>query len=74
MTTKQIEEGTVEECLPDLRFRVNLDSGRQIIAYTAGKMRINKIKVIVGDRVAVEIDPYGGKATNRVIRRLDAKR
>ncbi len=67
---KIIAEGMVEECLPDLKFRITLDDGKQIMAYTAGKMKLNKIKVLVGDRVKVELDPYGGKATNRVIRRL----
>lgn len=70
MSDKKIVEGVVEEALPDLKFRVNLDDGKQIMAYTAGKMKLHKIKVLVGDRVVVELDPYGGKATNRMIRRL----
>ena len=67
---KELVEGTVVEVLPDLRYRVQLKDGKDIIAYTSGKMKINKIHVIVGDRVRVELDPYGGKATNRLIRRL----
>lgn len=69
MTKKETAEGIVQEALPDLRFRVLLDDGRLMIAYTAGKMVRNKIKVIVGDRVVVEPDPYHGKATNRLVRR-----
>lgn len=67
---KQIAEGMVEECLPDLKYRITLDDGRSIMAYTAGKMKLNKIRVLVGDRVRVELDPYGGKATNRMVFRI----
>jgi translation initiation factor IF-1 len=51
-------EGLVTEILPDARFRVQLDAGREIIAYTAGKMRKNRIKTLAGDRVTVEMSPY----------------
>lgn len=67
---KKVAEGMIEEALPNLLYRITLDDGRSVIAYTAGKMKLNKIKVLVGDRVRVELDPYGGKATNRLIRRL----
>jgi translation initiation factor IF-1 len=62
--------GIVEEALPDLKFRITLEDGRSIMAYTAGKLKFHKIKIIIGDRVMVELDPYGGKATNRVVIRL----
>lgn len=51
-------EGLVTELLPDTRFRVQLDNGHQIIAYTAGKMKKNRIKTLAGDRVTVEMSPY----------------
>jgi len=51
-------EGLVVEILPDARFRVQLDAGHEIIAYTAGKMRKNRIKTLAGDRVTVEMSPY----------------
>ncbi len=51
-------EGIVDEVLPDARFRVKLDSGHLIIAYTAGKMKKNRIKTLAGDRVTVEMTPY----------------
>ena len=51
-------EGLVLEILPDARYRVQLDSGHEIIAYTAGKMKKNRIKTIEGDRVTVEMSPY----------------
>ena len=50
--------GLVEEVLPDSRFRVTLDNGHKLIAYTSGKMRKNRIRSIVGDRVHVEMTPY----------------
>ena len=51
-------QGTIAEALPDGRFRVTLESGSEIIAYTAGKMRRFRIKSVVGDRVHVEMTPY----------------
>ncbi len=51
-------EGRVEEALPDGRFRVKLDNDHVIIAYTAGKMKKNRIRAIAGDRVKVEMTPY----------------
>jgi len=48
-------EGTISECLPNAQFKVLLDSGITIRVYTAGKLMINKIKIIVGDRVIVEL-------------------
>ena len=51
-------EGRVTEILPDARYRVELDNGHQIVAYTAGKMKKNRIKTLAGDRVIVEVSPY----------------
>jgi translation initiation factor IF-1 len=51
-------EGLVTEILPDARYRVQLDNGRMIIAYTAGKMKKNRIRTLAGDRVTVEMSPY----------------
>lgn len=51
-------EGLVLEILPDARFRVRLENGHEIIAYTAGKMKKNRIKTLAGDRVTVEMSPY----------------
>lgn len=61
--------GTVEEALPNALFRVMLDGEEKpTIAYLAGKMRKYKIRVLVGDRVGVVPEPYGGKA--RIAKRL----
>ena len=51
-------EGKVDEALPDGRFRVKLENGHEIIAYTAGKMRKSRIRTLAGDRVTVEMTPY----------------
>lgn len=59
--------GVVTEALPNALFRVELDSGEEILAYLAGKMRLHRIKVLLGDTVQVKIDPYGGKG--RIVRR-----
>lgn len=61
-------QGVVEEALPNTLFRVSLDSGDTVLAYLAGKMRLHRIKVLVGDKVLVHLDPYGGKG--RITRRL----
>ncbi len=51
-------EGVVAEILPGGQFRVQLDGQHEILVYTAGKMRKNRIKTMVGDRVTVEVTPY----------------
>ncbi|MDR0744563.1 MAG: translation initiation factor IF-1 [Holosporales bacterium] len=50
--------GSVTEILPNAMFRVNLDNGHMILAHTSGKMRKNRIRVLVGDKVKVEMTPY----------------
>ncbi len=51
-------EGLVLELLPDARYRVKLDNGHELVAYTSDKMRKNRIKTLAGDRVTVEVSPY----------------
>ena len=50
--------GVVNEVLPDSRFRVTLDNGHELIAYTAGKMRKHHIRILAGDKVTLELSPY----------------
>jgi len=50
--------GKVDEVLPDSRFRVTLDNGHTLIAYTGGKMRKFRIRILSGDRVSLELSPY----------------
>jgi translation initiation factor IF-1 len=51
-------EGSVTELLPNATFRVKLDNGHEVLAHTSGKMRKNRIRVLVGDKVNVEMTPY----------------
>lgn len=50
--------GMVTEVLPDSRFRVTLDNGHPLIAYTGGKMRKHHIRILAGDKVSLEMSPY----------------
>jgi len=60
MTKEEVLEfsGIVTELLPNAMFRVKLDNEHEIIAYTAGRMRKNRIRVLAGDKVTVEMTPY----------------
>ena len=51
-------DGVVAEVLPDARFRVTLDNGHALIAYSVGKMRKHHIRIIQGDKVSLEVSPY----------------
>ncbi len=55
---KLVLEGTVIETLPNTTFKVQLDNGHEILAYLSGKMRKHYIRVLLGDRVRVELSPY----------------
>ncbi|MHB8860151.1 MAG: translation initiation factor IF-1 [Minisyncoccota bacterium] len=72
--TKTTTVGSVEEVLPNSLFRVMLPAkeeggeGEIVLAYLAGKMRLHRIRVLVGDQVDMVLDPYGGRA--RIVRRL----
>ncbi len=59
MAEEKIEvEGTVIEALPGTQFKVRLDNGHEILAYLSGKMRKYYIRILLGDRVRVEMSPY----------------
>jgi translation initiation factor IF-1 len=51
-------DGIVVELLPDTRFRVKLDNGHETLAYASGRMKKNRIRMLTGDRVTVEMTPY----------------
>ena len=51
-------EGTVVETLPNTTFKVELENGHQILAHISGKLRINYIKILPGDKVTIELSPY----------------
>ncbi len=61
--------GTVTEAFPNTLFKVKPDGeGEEFLTFLAGKMRLHRIRILIGDRVEVEIDPYGGKG--KIIKRL----
>lgn len=64
-----LRTGVVTEALPNIMFKVRLDGGEEeILTFLSGRMRLHRIRVLVGDRVELELDPYGGKA--RITKRL----
>lgn len=65
---KQKSEGQIIEALPGVTFKVMLGDGKEILAYLSGKMRLHYIKVMIGDRVALELSPDGKRG--RIVRRL----
>lgn len=66
---KIILEGIVSEALPNATFRVDLANGQPILAHISGKIRLNYIKILAGDRVQVEMSPYD-LSKGRITRRL----
>ncbi len=69
--SKQAEEviGSVDETLPNTLFRVTVEeTNKQALAYLSGRMRMNRIRVLVGDKVSLVLDPHGGRA--RIVKRL----
>ncbi len=60
--------GQVKEALPGLAFSVVLEDGRPVLAYLAGRLKINRIRVLPGDRVSLELSPDGRRG--RIVRRL----
>jgi translation initiation factor IF-1 len=66
-------EGVVQEVLPNTQFRVELSNGVNVLAYTAGKMRKNRIRILPGDRVSLEISPYDLSKARISFRHLDAR-
>ncbi|MET0427661.1 MAG: translation initiation factor IF-1 [Microvirga sp.] len=65
-------EGLVTENQPDARYRVQLDNGHEVVAYTAGKMKKNRIKTLAGDRVTVEMSPYDLEKGRLIFRHKDS--
>ena len=61
-------KGVITEALPSTLFRVKMEDETEILAYLSGKMRMHRIKVLIGDKVEVILDSYGGKG--RIIKRL----
>ena len=66
-------EGLIVEILPDARYRVQLDAGYEVLAYTVGKMKKNRIKTLAGDRVTVEMSPCDLHKGRLVFRHKDER-
>ncbi len=66
-------KGVVTEVLPDSRYRVTLENGHSLIAYTAGKMRLHRIRIIEGDKVTVELSPYDMNKARVTFRHIEGK-
>ncbi|CAK7023031.1 Translation initiation factor IF-1 [Saezia sanguinis] len=64
-------QGIVDEVLPDSRYRVTLENGHALVAYTSGKMRKNHIRILAGDHVALELSPYDLEKGRITFRYLD---
>ena len=65
--------GKVEEVLPDSRYRVVLENGHALVAYSSGKMRKNHIRILAGDRVTLELSPYDLSKGRIMFRHLDRR-
>ena len=66
-------EGVVTDVLPEARYRVKLSNDHEIIAYTAGRMKKNRIRTLVGDRVTVEVTPYDLDKGRLIFRHKDTR-
>ncbi|PJC48130.1 MAG: translation initiation factor IF-1 [Parcubacteria group bacterium CG_4_9_14_0_2_um_filter_35_11] len=66
---RYFKEGEVIEALPNTTFRVKLSDGKEILAHLSGKMRLNFIRILPGDRVNVEVSPYDGTRGRIVYRK-----
>ena len=65
---KEKIDGQVVEALPNTTFKIVLGDNREVLAYLSGKMRLHHIKVMIGDRVTLELSPDGKRG--RIVRRL----
>ena len=66
--------GVVDEVMPDSRYRVTLDNGHNLIAYSAGKMRKHYIRIIAGDKVSLEVSPYDLSKGRITFRHIESPR
>ena len=66
-------EALVEEILPDSRYRVTTDHGHKLIAYTAGRVKKNHIRILAGDKVSLEVSPYDLSKGRITFRHIEKK-
>jgi translation initiation factor IF-1 len=65
---KQMQEGVVVEAFPNTLFKVRISDETEVLCFLSGKMRLHRIRVLIGDKVSFEVDEYGGKG--RIMKRL----
>jgi translation initiation factor IF-1 len=65
--------GVVSEVLPDSKFRVTLDNGHELLAYSAGRMRKHRIRILAGDKVSLELSPYDLSKGRIVFRHIEQR-
>ena len=65
--------GVVDEVLPDSRYRITLENGHTLVAYTAGKMRKHHIRILAGDKVSLEISPYDLTKGRIIFRHIETR-
>ena len=65
--------GVVSEVLPDSKFRVTLDNGHELLAYSAGRMRKHRIRILTGDKVSLELSPYDLSKGRIVFRHIEQR-
>ncbi|MCX6712156.1 MAG: translation initiation factor IF-1 [Candidatus Vogelbacteria bacterium] len=65
---KETTSGIVTEALPNAQFRVKIGADQEVLAYLAGRMRLHRIRVLIGDKVELVLDDYGGRG--RIVRRF----
>lgn len=65
--------GVVSEVLPDARYRVTLDNGHELVAYSAGRMRKHHIRILAGDKVSLELSPYDLSKGRIVFRHVESR-
>jgi len=66
-------EGLVDEILPDSRYRITLDNGHKLIAYTAGRVKKNHIRILAGDKVSLEVSTYDLSKGRITFRHIDKR-
>ena len=66
-------QGKVDEVLPDMLYRITLDNGHKLVAYTGGKMRKHKIRILAGDKVTLEMSPYDLSKGRVTFRHIEGK-
>ena len=66
-------QGVVDEVMPDSRYRVTLENGHQLVAYSAGKMRKHHIRILAGDKVSLEMSPYDLSKARITFRHIEGR-